>query len=140
MTHAPPLYVPTSQELFPPDSHPDLHPGAVHHGWNRGRQLLLHACASPHANTGSAAGPERKQAIEQLHSLGNTREIAGLLIIALYITAVEQAAPINDAVSLTTLVGEALADLGAWGVTAPAPAELDTIAQAVRALAPCMPE
>ncbi|MFD4241902.1 hypothetical protein ACFWP3_09930 [Streptomyces sp. NPDC058525] len=139
MTDTPLLYIPSSQELFPPHSHPDLHPGVVHHGWNLGRQLLLHAFASPHANTGSAAGPERKQAIKHLCSLGRPREIAGLLIIALYIAAVEQAAP-DDAVSLAALAGEALADLGAWGVTAPAPAGLDTIAQAVRALTPCMPE
>ncbi|MFE4304781.1 hypothetical protein ACFRR6_01690 [Streptomyces sp. NPDC056891] len=132
--------IPTSQQLFPRSSHPDLHPSAVHHGWNLGRQLLLHAHRSSQANTASATGPARMRAIDQLRSLGNIDEAAGPLAIALYLAAVEQAAPTERTDSLAALAADAVADLGAWGVTAPTPPDLEIIARALRALSPCMPD
>ncbi|MGW6145703.1 hypothetical protein [Streptomyces sp. NPDC055140] len=135
--------IPPSHKIFPPDSHPDLpHPGAVHHGWNTGRQLLLHAARSPLAKrmTGQDQ-PLRQQAITQLRALHpNLHELAGSLTLALHISAVQQPAPDADTKSLIPLIREALADLGDWGIHAPLPEQLDRITRSVHALQPCMPD
>lgn len=135
--------IPTAHTLFPPHSHPDLqYPGTVHHGWNTGRQLLLHAAGSPLAKPMPPQDhPQRHQAIEQLRPLDSLRHgLTGPLTIALYITAVHQPPVDLNVTSLTPLIAEALADLGHWGIRAPLTDQLDQITQAIRILRPCMPD
>jgi hypothetical protein len=135
--------IPPSHTIFPPDSHPDLQqPGAVHHGWNTGRQLLLHAVGSPLAKpmTGQDR-PLRQQAITQLRALRpHLDEMAGPLTLALHVSAVQQPSPDMDTTSLAPLIGEALADLGDWGIRAPLPEQLELITRSVHAFQPCMPD
>ncbi|MFI0813593.1 hypothetical protein [Streptomyces echinatus] len=135
--------IPPSHTIFPASSHPDLqHPGAVHHGWNTGRQLLLHAAGSPLAKpmTGRLH-PLRHRAITHLHTLTeHLDEVAGPLTLSLHISAVQQPAADMDTTSLIPLISEALADLGDWGIRAPLPEQLDLITRAVHALQPCMPD
>ncbi|MEU6290376.1 hypothetical protein [Streptomyces sp. NPDC046988] len=134
--------IPTSHTIFPASSHPDLQqPGAVHHGWNTGRQLLLHAAGSPLAKPmTSQPHPLRQQAIAHLRALTeHLDEAAGPLALALHVSAVQQPPADADTTTLLPLIGEALADLGDWGVRAPLPEQLDLITRAVHALQPCMP-
>ncbi|MFI5864747.1 hypothetical protein [Streptomyces sp. NPDC051546] len=135
--------IPTSHSIFPASSHPDLHhTGAVHHGWNTGRQLLLHAARSPLAKpiTGRPQ-PLREQAIADLRTLTRHLDtVAGPIILALHVSAVQQPSPDADTTALIPLISEALADLGNWGIRAPLSEQLDLIARCVRALHPCMPD
>ncbi|MGW3390764.1 hypothetical protein [Streptomyces cinereoruber] len=134
--------IPPSRTIFPASSHPDLqHPGVVHHGWNTGRQLLLHAAGSPLANPmTSQPHPLRQQAITDLRALTEHLDgVAGPLTLALYVSAVQQPLADADTTALLPLIGEALADLGDWGVRAPLPEQLDLITRAVQAMQPCMP-
>ncbi|MCX4681627.1 hypothetical protein OG413_41230 [Streptomyces sp. NBC_01433] len=136
-------HIPPSHVIFPPDSHPDLQqPGAVHHGWNTGRQLLLHAVDSPLAKPmRGRIPPLRQQAITQLRLLScYLHDVAGPLTLALYISAVQQPSPDMDTPSLALLIGEALADLGDWGICAPLPEQFELITRSVHALQPCMPD
>ncbi|MEU1076505.1 MULTISPECIES: hypothetical protein [unclassified Streptomyces] len=132
--------IPPSHTIFPASSHPDQ-PGAVHHGWNTGRQLLLHAVGSPLANPmTSQSHPLRQEAITHLRALTeHLDDAAGPLILALHISAVQQPLADADTTTLIPLIGEALADLGDLGARAPLPEQIDLIARAVRALQPCMP-
>ncbi|MFI6277975.1 hypothetical protein [Streptomyces sp. NPDC050988] len=135
--------IPPSHTIFPATSHPDLQqPGAVHHGWNTGRQLLLHAVDSSWAK--QMTGQDqclRQQAIAQLRMLSpRLDEVAGPLTLALHVSAVQQPPPDADSTALAPLIGEALADLGDWGIRAPLPEQLDLITRAVHALQPCMPD
>lgn len=135
--------IPPSHTVFPASSHPDLQqPGAVHHGWNTGRQLLLHAADSPLAKP--ITGQERhlrQQAITYLRRLSpHLDEVAGPLALALHISAVQQPASAADTTSLIPLISEALADLVDWGIRAPLPEHIDLISRAVHALQPCMPD
>ncbi|MER5615990.1 hypothetical protein [Streptomyces sp. NPDC002215] len=135
--------IPPSHTIFTLDSHPDLQqPGAVHHGWNTGRQLLLHAVDSPLAKpmTGQDQ-PLRQQAITQLRTLSPyLHDVAGPLTLALHVSAVQQPSPDMDTLSLAPLIGEALADLGDWEICAPLPEQLELITRPVHALQPCMPD
>lgn len=135
--------IPTSYTVFPSSTHPDVRlSGDVHHGWNTGRQLLLHAANSGLAKSMSGQDyPHRQQAIAQLRALAPILdELAGPLTIALYLSAVQQPPPEADTAFLTPLLGEALADLGAWGIRTPLPEQLGLITQAVQAMQPCMPD
>ncbi|MFI9772219.1 hypothetical protein ACIHJG_35955 [Streptomyces sp. NPDC052415] len=135
--------IPPSHTIFPPSSHPDLQqPGSVHHGWNTGRQLLLHAVGSPLAKPMTdQTRLHRQQAIMRLCTLSShLNELAGPLTLALHVSAVQQPSPDVDTTSLSPLIHEALADLGDWGIRSPLPEELDLITQAVHALQPCMPD
>ncbi|MFJ5952597.1 hypothetical protein [Streptomyces noursei] len=135
--------IPPSHTIFPASSHPDMEqPGAVHHGWNTGRQLLLHAAGSPMAKpmTGRPH-PLRQQAITHLRALTeHLDEVTGPLTLALHIGAVQQPPADVDTTSLIPLISEALADLGGWGIRAPLPEQLNLITRAVHALQPCMPD
>lgn len=135
--------IPTSHTIFPASSHPDLqHPGAVHHGWNTGRQLLLHAAGSPLAQpmTGNSQ-PLRQQVITDLRTLTpHLDTVAGPLTLALHVSAVQQLPADAGTTALIPLISEALADLGDWGIRAPLPEHLDLIARSVHALIPCMPD
>ncbi|MEU7031655.1 hypothetical protein AB0A60_33775 [Streptomyces sp. NPDC046275] len=134
--------IPPSHTIFPASSHPDLqHPGAVHHGWNTGRQLLLHAVGSPLATPMTCRPHQlRQQAIMQLRALTeHLDDVAGPLTLALHVCAVQQPLADADTTTLIPWVGEALADLGDWGVRAPLPDHLDLITRAVQAMQPCMP-
>ncbi|MFD7954410.1 hypothetical protein ACFV4X_13035 [Streptomyces ardesiacus] len=134
--------IPTSHTVFPASSHPDLQlPGAVHHGWNTGRQLLLHAAGSPLANPmTNQHHPLRQQAITHLRALTeHLDDVAGPLMLALHVSAVQQSRADADTTTMIPLVGEALADLGDWRVRAPLPDQLDLITRAVHAMQPCMP-
>ncbi|MEU5239726.1 hypothetical protein ACH4UR_25290 [Streptomyces lydicus] len=135
--------IPTAHAVFPPSTHPDLqHTGAVHHGWNVGRQLLLHAVGSALAKPFSGQEHSRRQgAIAQLRTLSPLLdELAGPLTIALHIAALQQPSPGTNNDALIPLIGEALADLGDWAVRAPRNDQLDQIAEAVHALHSCMPD
>ncbi|RNF86770.1 hypothetical protein [Streptomyces botrytidirepellens] len=136
--------IPLSRMIFPPSSHPDLQqPGPVHHCWNTGRQLLLHAAGSPLAKpmTGQDQ-PLRQQAIMHLRNLLSPHldEVAGPLTLALHVSAVQQPPPDADTTSLIPLISEALADLGDWGIRSPLPEQLELITRSVHALQPCMPD
>ncbi|MFH0245984.1 hypothetical protein ACGRHY_27020 [Streptomyces sp. HK10] len=134
--------IPPSHTIFPASSHPDLQqPGVVHHGWNTGRQLLLHVVGSPLANPMTSwPHPLRQQAIMRLRALTeHLDDVAGPLTLALHVSAVQQPPADADTTTLTPLVGEALADLGDWGVRAPLPEQLDLITRAVQVMQPCMP-
>ncbi|MFE9250688.1 hypothetical protein [Streptomyces sp. NPDC007088] len=136
-------HIPPAHTIFPPDSHPDLQqPGSVHHGWNTGRQLLLHAVGSPLANPMNAQDqPRRQQAIAQLRALSpNLHEVAGPLTLALHVSALQQPSPDTDPLSLAPLIAEALADLGGWGIRAPLPEQLELITRSVHLITPCMPD
>lgn len=135
--------IPLAHTIFPASSHPDLQqPGAVYHGWNTGRQLLLHAAESDLAKpTTGRPHPLRQHTIAHLRTLTeHLDEVAGLLMLALHISAVQQPAADADTTSLIPLISEALADLGDWGIRAPLPEQLDLITRAVHALQPCMPD
>ncbi|MET7487068.1 hypothetical protein [Streptomyces sp. NPDC005538] len=135
--------IPPSHTIFPARSHPDLQqPGTVHHGWNTGRQLLLHAVGSPWAKQMTGQDRSlRQQAIAHLRRLSpHLDEVAGPLTLALHVSAVQQPPPDTDSTALAPLIGEALADLGDWGIRAPLPEQLDLITRAVHALQPCMPD
>ncbi|MGW6203688.1 hypothetical protein ACWF9B_08585 [Streptomyces sp. NPDC055089] len=135
--------IPPSQKIFPPSSHPDLHQaGAVHHGWNTGRQLLLHAADSPLAKLIVGQDqPRREHAIAQLRALSpSLDEVAGPLLLALHVSAVQQPSPDMDIRSLAPLIGEALADLGEWEVRPPQPDQLELITRSVHTFQPCMPD
>lgn len=136
-------HIPPSHTIFPASSHPDLQqPGAVHHGWNTGRQLLLHAVGSPLAKPMTGQDQAlRQQAIAHLRRLSpRLYDVAGPLTLALHVSAVQQPPPDTDTTTLAPLIGEALADLGDWGIPAPLPEQLDLITRAVHALQPCMPD
>lgn len=96
----------------------------MHHGWNTGRQLLLHAVRSPLAKRMTGQNQTlRQQAITQLFAHHpDLDESAGPLTLALHISAVQQPALDADTTSLIPLIREALADLGDWGISAPLPA------------------
>ncbi|MFF7953694.1 hypothetical protein [Streptomyces griseorubiginosus] len=102
--------IPPSHTIFPASSHPDLQqPGAAHHGWNTGRQLLLHAAGSSLAKpiTGHER-PLRQQAITYLCRLSpHLKEVAGPLALALHISAVQQPAADADTTSLIALISKA---------------------------------
>lgn len=134
--------IPPSHTIFPASSHPDLQqPGAVHHGWNTGRQLLLHSVGSPLAKPMTGQDQSiRQQAIAHLRRLcPHLDELAGPLTLALHVSAVQQPPSDTDTTTLAPLIGEALADLGDWDIRAPLPEQLDLITRAVHALQPCMP-
>lgn len=116
--------------------------GAVHHGWNTGRQLLLHAVGSSLAKPMTGHDQSlRHQAITQLRRLSDRLDdVAGPLTLALHVSAVQQPPPDTDTTTLAPLISEALADLGDWGIRAPLPEQLDLITRAVHALQPCMPD
>ncbi|MGP3950858.1 hypothetical protein [Streptomyces sp. 7N604] len=134
--------IPTSHAIFPPDSYPDLeHPGAVHHGWNTGRQLLLLAQGSAHSKTiDPERHPERVATVHLLRTLRPLDNLSGPMTIALYIAAVSRPHPNAGTESLRKLMGEAVADLGDWGIRAPEPDQVAHVALAVDALTPCMPD
>lgn len=135
--------IPPSHTIFPASSHPDLQqPGAVHHGWNTGRQLLLHAAGSPLAKPMAGQDqPLRQQAITHLRRLSpRLDEETGPLTLALHVCAVLQPPPDAGTTALAVLIGEALADLGDWGIRSPTPEQLELITRAVHALQPCMPD
>lgn len=135
--------IPPSQEIFPPSSHPDLQQaGAVHHGWNTGRQLLLHAVGSPLAKPiAGPVKPLRAHAIAQLRALSpRLDDTVGPLMLALHVSAVQQPPPDMDTQSLAPLIGEALADLGEWEIRAPRPGQLELITRCVHTFQPCMPD
>jgi hypothetical protein len=135
--------IPPSQKIFPPSTHPDLHQaGAVHHGWNTGRQLLLHAADSPLAKPIAGEDqPRREHAIAQLCALSpSLDDEVGPLMLALHVSAVQQPSPDMDTQSLAPLIGEALADLGEWEIRAPRPGQLELITRSVHTFQPCMPD
>lgn len=136
-------HIPPSQTIFPASTHPDLKQlGAVHHGWNTGRQLLLHAAGSSLANPMTDQDhPLRQQAITNLRRLSPyLNEVAGPLTLALHVCAVQQPPPEADTTALAPLISEAVADLGDWGIRAPLPGHRELITSAVRTLRPCMPD
>ncbi|MFB6985562.1 hypothetical protein [Streptomyces sp. NPDC056304] len=137
--------IPPSQTIFPPGSHLDLQQlGAVHHGWNTGRQLLLYAVGSPLAKP--VIGQDqlrRQQAIRQLCALSpHLNELTGPLTLALHVSAVQQPTPDMDTISFAPLIGEALSNLGDWGIRVMLPGQLEMITRSVHvhALQPCMPD
>ncbi|MER7194774.1 tryptophan synthase subunit alpha [Streptomyces flaveolus] len=96
--------------IFPAGTHPDLQqPGSVHHGWNIGRQLLLHTAGSLLTNRLGQDEHARRRAIAELrrpHS--HPDEVTGPLTLALHICAVQQPPPNVDPILLTRLISEAL--------------------------------
>ncbi|MGW3929805.1 hypothetical protein ACWECC_17120 [Streptomyces microflavus] len=135
--------IPPSHTIFPPSSHPDLQqPGAMHHGWNTGRQLLLHAVSSPLAKPMTGQDRHlRQQAITRLRALSPQLDaLAGPLTLALHVSAIQEPSRESDTLSLAPLIGEALADLGDWGIRAPLPDQLELITRSVHAMQPCMPD
>ncbi|MEU6548475.1 hypothetical protein [Streptomyces sp. NPDC046859] len=113
----------------------------MHHGWNAGRQLRLYAAGSPLANPmTNRLHPLRQQAITHLRALTkHLDDVAGPLMLALHVTAVQQPPVDADTTTLIPLIGEALADLGDWDIRAPMADQLDLITRAVQAMQPCMP-
>ncbi|MFF8431777.1 hypothetical protein ACF07Y_42985 [Streptomyces sp. NPDC016566] len=76
-----------------------------------------------------------------MHSLApHLDQLASQLTLALHISAVQQPPPNIEASALSPLIGDALADLGDWGIRAPMLDQLELINRAVQAMQPCMPD